>query len=65
MFRYTATDTYAIQMVNPKKYSSRDSLKLLVQGRKERLQDTLEKALENFKLDQIEVLKAHINSVIN
>ena len=38
---------------------------MLVQNEKEHLQDNLEKALENFKLDQVEVLKGHIVSTIN
>ena len=59
-FNYTHVDTYRIQIVNPKKYTSRESLRLLVQERKNRLQDILEKALENFMLDQVEVLKGHI-----
>ena len=41
-------------------YSSKDSLKRLVTERKNKLQDILETALENFKLDQIEELKSHI-----
>ena len=35
-----------------------------MQERKDRLQDVLEKALENFKLDQVGVLKKEINATI-
>lgn len=60
-FTYTKMDMYSIQTVNPKNYKSRESLNILVQERKDRLQDVLEKALENFKLDQVGVLKKHIH----
>jgi len=55
-FRYTHMDTYRIQIVSPTTYSTKDCLRLLVQERKDKLQDVLEQALENFKLDQMEVL---------
>ena len=64
-FRYTKMDTYSIQIVDPKSFKSRESLRQLVQERKDRLQDVLEKALENFKLDQVGVLKNQINASMN
>jgi len=57
-------DTYSIQIVNPKKYNSKDSLRRLVEERKNKLQEILENALENFKLDQVEVLKSHIQATV-
>ena len=65
-FRYTYIETYKIQLVNPKKYAhcSKDSLKILVQERKDKLQEILERALENFKCDQVKVLKNYITRVM-
>lgn len=45
-------------------YSSKDSLRRLVSERKIKLQDILETALENFKLDQVEELKRHIRETL-
>ena len=64
-FSYTPLDTYRIQIVNPQKYSQGTCLRLLVQERKDKLQDVLEQALDNFKHDQIEVLKNIINQTIS
>ena len=47
--------------MNPKKFSSDDSLIRLVVEKKNKLQDTLEMALENFKLDQVQVLVKRID----
>ena len=61
IFRYSQVDIYSIQIVNPKKCSSDDSLIRLVVEKKNKLQDTLEMALENFKLDQVQVLVKRID----
>ena len=61
IFRYSQVDIYSIQIVNPKKFTSDDSLIRLVVEKKNKLQDTLEMALENFKLDQVQVLVKRID----
>ena len=64
IFRYSPVDVYSIQIVNPKKFSSEDSLVRLVVDKKNKLQDALEMALENFKLDQVQVLTKRIDFAI-
>lgn len=64
-FNYTPIDTFRLQIVTPKKYPHITCLKLLVQERKDKLQDVLEQALDNFKHDQIEVLKNIINQTMS
>ena len=55
-FKYSPVDIYSIQYVSPKSYSSKLSLKALVEERRNKLQDILEVALCDFKLDQVGVL---------
>ena len=44
-FCYTHIDTYQIQIVSPKTFSSRESLRLLVQERRDKLLDVIELSL--------------------
>ena len=64
LFRYSPIDVYQIQYIGPKSFSSKHSLRALVEKKKNKLQDILELALHDFKLFQVKMLQKQIDKTI-